>query len=148
PGTCQPDCTCPSVCGDNAVNQPSEQCDGTSDAACPGRCIPPAQTGQCTCSLCGNGVVDAGETCDDGNTVQGCRPDKPQRPLDACRNNCTRQECQDPSRIQFRNGLDRLYVHGRLTSSAPDGSLDPNGKSVTLKLTSPEVPLGLVFGAS
>ncbi len=32
------------VCGDNIVNQPSEQCDGTSSAACPGLCSP-----TCTC---------------------------------------------------------------------------------------------------
>ena len=35
----------PSVrCGDNIVNQPSEQCDGTDAAACPGSCLP-----DCTC---------------------------------------------------------------------------------------------------
>jgi len=41
--------TCPCappapVCGDNIVNQPSEQCDGTSSAACPGQC-----SVTCTC---------------------------------------------------------------------------------------------------
>jgi hypothetical protein len=32
-------------CGDNSVNQPSEQCDGTDAAACPGQCL-----ADCTCS--------------------------------------------------------------------------------------------------
>src|SRR5207244_2231243 len=40
PGRCRADCTCAPapVCGDNAINQPSEQCDGTDSALCPGAC--------------------------------------------------------------------------------------------------------------
>src|SRR5207237_1033844 len=65
PGRCQPDCTCAPapVCGDNAVNQASEQCDGTADSACPGRC-----RADCTCApapVCGDNVVNqAREACD------------------------------------------------------------------------------------
>ena len=43
-------------CGDNVVNQlPSqfmpngEECDGSDDSACPGECLPPGDTFQCTC---------------------------------------------------------------------------------------------------
>lgn len=40
-------------CGDNAVNSIKEECDGTDDAACPGRCTPPTYPFACRCSLCG-----------------------------------------------------------------------------------------------
>ncbi len=36
----------PAECGDNTVNQPGEQCDGSDDAACPGLCLL-----SCTCDL-------------------------------------------------------------------------------------------------
>jgi hypothetical protein len=57
-------CTTPPICGDNVVNQPSEQCDGTDDAACPGLCQV-----DCTCGtpppVCGDNVVNQpGEECD------------------------------------------------------------------------------------
>ncbi len=39
---------CPPRCGDNLVNQPSEQCDGTDDTACPVQC-----QGNCTCPTAG-----------------------------------------------------------------------------------------------
>jgi cysteine-rich repeat protein len=36
-----------------------------------------------TCNPCGNGAIDAGETCDDGNTLDG----------DCCSSTCQRQSC-------------------------------------------------------
>ena len=53
------------VCGNNVVESP-EECDGTDDGACPGRC-----QADCTCGLCGNGIVDPGEDCDPAGSV--CR---------------------------------------------------------------------------
>ena len=51
------------ICGDNVVNQASEECDGTDDTACPGQC-----RADCTCPpppTCGDNVVNqAGEECD------------------------------------------------------------------------------------
>ncbi|UCC29374.1 MAG: hypothetical protein JSU86_14375 [Phycisphaerales bacterium] len=66
------------VCGDDAVNQGSETCDGTDvgDAACT-FCRAPGAAGECTC--CGDGSVNGGEECDDGNKVAG----------DGCENDCT-----------------------------------------------------------
>ena len=56
------DCVLP-VCGDNVVNQASEECDGTDDAACPEQC-----QADCTCpppAICGDNVVNqASEQCD------------------------------------------------------------------------------------
>jgi len=57
PGACRANGTCPPppapVCGDNHVNQPSEQCDGTDSAACPGAC-----RADCTCPIA-VGTVEA-----------------------------------------------------------------------------------------
>ncbi len=51
PGECQPGCVCATVspsptCGNGVVDDPAEECDGTADAACPGRC----NAGSCTCA--------------------------------------------------------------------------------------------------
>ena len=42
------------VCGDNLKNDPSEQCDGTDDAACPGHCTP-----LCACPVPHTFTVDS-----------------------------------------------------------------------------------------
>jgi hypothetical protein len=46
----------PPVCGDGVVNQGrsarlplGEECDGASDSACPGKCMPPGDLFECTC---------------------------------------------------------------------------------------------------
>jgi hypothetical protein len=43
---CVPAFVNPGTCGDDAINAPAEQCDGTDDAACPGLC-----TEECTCPV-------------------------------------------------------------------------------------------------
>lgn len=52
------------VCGDDVVNQSSEQCDGIDDLACPA----PLCQGDCTCApagVCGNDLAESpGEQCD------------------------------------------------------------------------------------
>lgn len=52
------------TCGDDAVNQPDEQCDGADDLACPA----PLCESDCTCApagVCGNDLAEApGEQCD------------------------------------------------------------------------------------
>lgn len=55
------------TCGDGQVTW-GEDCDGSSDAACPGLC-----QSDCTCPapLCGNGIVESGETCD-GSADTNC----------------------------------------------------------------------------
>jgi hypothetical protein len=66
-GTCTPSCQC-AVCGDDDVNQPSEQCDGADGGACPG--VPCRSDCKCPAPLCGNGVRDPGEECD--GTAHAC----------------------------------------------------------------------------
>ena len=74
-GSCEPPETCASCpqdcgpclfCGDNVVNQPDEECDGSDDDACPGLCQP-----DCTCAaVCGPG---SGDCCQcGGNDTPGC----------------------------------------------------------------------------
>jgi cysteine-rich repeat protein len=46
--------------------------------------------------VCGNGVVESGEACDDGNTVD----------TDTCRNNCVRATCSDGLKNQGEIGTD------------------------------------------
>jgi hypothetical protein len=98
-------------CG-NFQLDPGETCDP------PGAPQPPnGNPCRPDCTYCGDGVTQAsgGETCDDGNSVSGCRPDRPQQALDACLNNCEFPICEDPSRIQlYPDRNDVVQVHGRL----------------------------------
>src|SRR3989344_3346005 len=63
---------CPAQCGDNACTH-SETC-----TSCPGDC------GSCL-PQCGNSIVEGGEECDDGNSID----------TDSCKNNCTNNICGD-----------------------------------------------------
>jgi len=66
-------------CGDGIL-QAGEQCEATSDAACPGNC-----GSDCLCPpVCGDGFVQTGEACDDSNTTAG----------DCCSATC-QLECDD-----------------------------------------------------
>jgi hypothetical protein len=106
------------LCGNSQLD-PGETCDP------PGVAFPPTDN-LCRddCTFCGDGITqpnaDPKEICDDGNGVSGCRPDKPQKPLDGCLNNCQEPACEDPSRIQLYPELDRydvIQVHGRLITT-------------------------------
>ncbi len=57
------------ICGDGVVNQAGEECDGFSDAFCPGLC----QTDcRCTQQVCGDGTINQpSEECDGGDD-QAC----------------------------------------------------------------------------
>lgn len=102
-------------CG-NLVLDPGETCDP------PGSLQPP-NNNPCRpdCTYCGDAMtqIGTGESCDDGNSVSGCRPDRPQQSLDSCLNNCQFPICEDPSRIQlFPDTNDVVQVHGRLIAPA------------------------------
>jgi hypothetical protein len=103
------------LCG-NLQLDPGETCDP------PGSFQPP-NNNVCRndCTYCGDLITQAGdgEICDDGNSVSGCRPDRPQLALDACLNNCQFPICEDPSRIQlYSDRNDVVQVHGRLMAPA------------------------------
>ena len=66
-------------CG-NDRQEGGEICDGKDADACPDEC-----TEACACPECGDGNVDNGEQCDDGNDDD----------TDECRNNCTEPACGD-----------------------------------------------------
>ncbi len=63
-------------------------------------------TSQCVAAGCGNGQLDAGEACDDGNAED----------RDNCRNNCTRPTCGDA----FASTL----ASGALAEECDDGDAD------------------------
>lgn len=70
---CANDCTLNAVCGDGTINAPGETCEP------PGSTQPNGNVCRGDCTYCGDGTLDSGEECDDGNTNNG----------DACRNDCT-----------------------------------------------------------
>ncbi len=84
------------ICGDDTVDPP-EECDGSDDAACPGKC---SQDCMCPEEICGNNIVDQPtEQCDgtddDACVSTVCRPD--------C--TCAPVILNDPARIKWgRNG--------------------------------------------
>ncbi len=51
-------------CGDGEINSPQEDCDDGADNS---DTEPDACRGDCQVAVCGDGVVDTGEQCDDGN---------------------------------------------------------------------------------
>ena len=83
---------CP-VCGDNKVNQATEQCDGTDSALCPGAC-----RANCTCppvARCGDNIINqASEQCDgtaDAACPGRCRVDCTCAPAPVCGDNVVNQ---------------------------------------------------------
>src|SRR5262249_50197867 len=137
---CPPSCVAPARCGDGILNQPMETCDPPDPTLIPGtdqvRCRP-------DCTYCGDGHPDVGETCDDGNMVSGCDPQHPRTPLDSCTNSCKLPICDDPSKINFNEFVDRIDVHGRLVSP---GSVDFSSEMFVLQLV--DSKKAVVFRAS
>jgi cysteine-rich repeat protein len=111
-GIPDPACACsgqPSVCGDGIIDA-GEECDdanvdptdgctntcticGDSVVTAPEECDPPGAGCALNCTLegCGNGLIEAGETCDDGNTADG----------DACPATCVIEACDAQSGTDF-----------------------------------------------
>ncbi|MEO6025747.1 MAG: hypothetical protein ABIR79_02630 [Candidatus Binatia bacterium] len=93
--------------------------------------------------FCGNGVVDAGEACDDGNQFE-CDPVHPQKPFngDSCNNACQGLICKDPSKIRLSpTGLDQFKAHGVLVPMAGTPTNFSTGEvSVALSLPVPQQP--------
>jgi cysteine-rich repeat protein len=71
------------TCGDGVLNQTCETCDTNAfPATAPsshGACRTGGDCGVNSCTFCGDGILNGGEQCDDGNAVD----------IDACHNNCT-----------------------------------------------------------
>jgi cysteine-rich repeat protein len=100
---CSPDCLSREVCGNGIVDAvKGEECDcGTDPAHLPGICTAvngsgPAGTcrADCRVSRCGNGLIDPGEVCDDGNAVSG----------DGCSGDCLSRETCRNGRVDYTEG--------------------------------------------
>jgi hypothetical protein len=119
-------------CGDGTLD-PGETCDPPDPAINPVTNQPFCRD---DCTFCGDAQPNGPETCDDGNTVSGCDPNLPIRPLDDCQNNCTPPICEDPAKIKYSSSNDSLSSHGRIKPVAPATSIDPTvvlgGCEVTL----------------
>ncbi|MCC6847014.1 MAG: hypothetical protein IT294_00835 [Deltaproteobacteria bacterium] len=100
--------------------------------------------------VCGNGVVEAGESCDDGNIFE-CDPIHPQKPYngDTCNNMCQGLICKDPSNIRYgkSGGLDQFKAHGILVPMS-ESPVD-FGLGVSVSLTTVGAPGGgAIFSTS
>ena len=110
-------------CGDNAVQAPFEQCDGTATITTMCASLgfgftggtPTCMVGACffdfsTCTICGDGVREGAEGCDDGNTVSG----------DGCSSSCAVQ-----SGYSCTTGMPNVCTMAQtitFTSAAPGGA--------------------------
>src|SRR6185436_403699 len=78
---CRNNCELPR-CGDGLINETCETCDTNAFPANAPSSHGACRTGACGapgCTFCGDGVVNGGEACDDGNAVD----------TDGCHNDCT-----------------------------------------------------------
>src|SRR5439155_5285713 len=74
-------CTLP-TCGDGIINEDCAKCDGSDFPANAPSSHGACRTGTCGapgCTFCGDGIVNDGEQCDDGNSNNA----------DSCQNDCT-----------------------------------------------------------
>jgi hypothetical protein len=127
------------TCGNNVVDF-GETCDP------PGSVVGPnGNACQTDCTYCGDGIKQAPESCDDGNSLQ-CDPVHPQKPVqgDTCNNQCAGLICKDPSTIKVTSGLDVFKAHGVLVPMDAD-PINFSGNTVAVGLRTDQ---GTIFEAS
>ena len=108
----------PATCGNNKLDG-TEQCDGAAGTCPTGESC----TTDCTCGppRCGDGLLQTGEQCDDGNTVDG----------DGCDHNCTVTACGNGIRTGTEQCDDGNTVAGDgcspscMTEVCGNGVVDP-----------------------
>jgi cysteine-rich repeat protein len=82
------------------------------------------ETGQCSepqlCHVCGNGIREMNEECDDGNTISG----------DGCSSDCRQDYCGDGVRKPILNALTVTYLARTTATNPQDMVLKMNGVEV------------------
>jgi len=132
PGACLPpgdanQCQCPR-CGDDDVNQPSEECDGIDQSNCTVGCNPPGDPQECRCvggPRCGDGMVDPGEQCDDGNTING----------DGCSSTCQLENQPPDCSAAVVRPRELWPPNHQFARVSVNGVTDPNGDPVAITVT-------------
>jgi cysteine-rich repeat protein len=102
-------------------------CTGPTRVECPAtpNCYVPSwcewDTGQCTepqmCHVCGNGIQEIGEECDDGNSING----------DGCSIDCRYDYCGDGVRKPLLTGLTITYLARTAAGKPQDMVITMNG---------------------
>ena len=119
PGYCYSDCT--GYCGDGKVQEGHEACDeGYGLNGQPGHCN---QICSGTTAVCGNGIVEYGEACDDGNTVDN----------DYCSADCLRETgyCGDGTKQDNEicdEGEENNGYHGHCNEECDGSSVCGDGR--------------------
>jgi len=139
--TTPPVASVPPYCGDNLLNQPTEQCDGTAgaclgglacgkDCKCPPIIPPPPR--------CGDGILGntPGEQCDDGNNVNGdgcdaaCKIEVP-KCGDRIVGNTPGEQCDDGNNINGDGCDAACKIEGKcgdgIPGNTPGEVCDPPG---------------------
>jgi cysteine-rich repeat protein len=152
-GVCVSGACAASACGDGCLDLVhGEQCEPPGTASCDAACHALAPPG------CGNGVRDAGEQCDDGNTSR----------LDGCSATCTFEQVQRINWLKMQFGTDSYCTanalgaafSSSLAQQQQQAAIDAavaNGSATTafqfLQLadltgtSAPQVALGVLAGA-
>jgi hypothetical protein len=107
-------------CGDNVVNQPTEECDGPDDDVCPGLCF-----SSCTCPtpIRGNGSVEMGEACDSPCQQGTCDPGQ------VCNGFC---DCEPVAPCDCGSAVRTQYTYTASPPPMPNCGTTDGGENPTL----------------
>jgi cysteine-rich repeat protein len=105
-GVCVANACPPSRCGDGCVDpRTGETCDPPNTATCDANCHTIAA------AVCGNGILETGEQCDDGNVIN----------LDGCNSTCKFEQDQRANGVTIATTVDTFCATNALGNKALTG---------------------------